>query len=146
MVRHMRFSLKKLAVAGALLTSAGAISIASAQSIPLSFPSPAHNSPPITLASGVIVRQGEPVIFRGHSGSTLTLTIETPTRATDSTRLAHEAREVAAIYGEFARSQNIDGIVVAVCRTQACLELHEIAKERFTFVRAKDGSWSPARP
>jgi hypothetical protein len=146
MVKHMRFNLRTLAVAGAIVASVGAIPIASAQRPSIFSPLPANANPSITLASGVIVRQGELTVFRGHSGSTLTITIETPTRASDSTRVALEAREIAALYGEHERSFSVDRIVVAVCRTQACLELHESATERFTYARAKDGSWSPARP
>ena len=146
MVRHMRFGLRNLAVAGALMTSVPALSTASAQSPAISLPSPEHTNPPITLPSGVIVRQGEHVIFRGRNGGNLTITIEKPTPAADSTRVAHVAREVAEFYSDFARTLGIDGIIVSVCQTQACLELRDNPTERFQFTRAKDGSWSPARP
>ena len=43
---------------------------------------------------------------------------------------------------EYARAQRIDRISVAVCRSQACLELREIAKELFHFERAAWGAFA----
>jgi hypothetical protein len=100
----------------------------------------------MTLASGTVVRQRNLVVFRGQNGNSLTITIETPTPAADSTRIVQEAREVAARHDEYARTQGVDRIAVAVCRSQACLELREMATELFHFARAADGTWSLARP
>lgn len=92
-----------------------------------------------------MVRQRNLVVFRGRNGSSLTITIETPTATTDSTRVAQEALEVAALHDQYARVQGIDRIAVAVCRSQPCLELREIANELFHFVRGADGTWAVDR-
>jgi hypothetical protein len=111
----------------------------------MSSPYPANDAP-MTLASGTVVRQRNIVVFRGRNGnSSLTITIETPTSATDSARVSEEAREVAGLLDEYTRRQGIDRISVAVCRSQACLELREVAKELFHFERAADGTWSAER-
>jgi hypothetical protein len=103
-------------------------------------PYPANDSP-LTLPSGTVVRQRNLVVFRGQNGTSLTIVIQTPTDRADSVRVAREAQEVAALHDAYARAQGIARISVAVCRSQSCLELREVANEMFHFVRAADGSW-----
>ena len=101
------------------------------------------NDTPLTLPSGTVVRVRNLVVFRGHSGSTLTIMIETPSPAADSGRVAQEALELARLHDEFADKQAIGRIVVAVCRTQACLETRERPSEMFQFIRRTDRTWVP---
>lgn len=126
------------------LTSSIAPSGVTAQNPSLSHPYPANDSP-LTLPSGTVVRQRNLVVFRGHNVSALTITIETPTPAADSVRVAREAQEVATLHDTFAQRQGISRITIAVCRSQACLELREPAAEMFHFVRTSDGSWQVDR-
>ncbi len=100
---------------------------------------------PLTLSSGTVVRERNFVVFQGQQTSILTITIQTPTPAGD-TRLAAEAREIAARNDAYARQRGIDRITIAVCRTQACIELREVAAEMFHFVRASDGTWLDDEP
>ena len=145
MAKRVLLILARLAVVGGLVAFARLAPTAAAQVPAVPNPYPANNTP-ITLASGTVVRQRNLVVFRGRNGnSSLTITIETPTSATDSNRVSQEAREVAALHDEYARAQRIDRISVAVCRSQACLELREIAKELFHFERGADGTWSAQR-
>jgi hypothetical protein len=103
-------------------------------------PYPANNYP-IQLASGMIVHQRNVVVFKGQNGTSITFSIETPTPATDSVRVAAEAAEIAKLLGDQARKQGASHMTIAFCRTRACLELREAPKERFSFVRATNGSW-----
>ena len=131
-------------VAAGLLCILLAPQRATAQAARLGHPYPANDSP-LSLPSGTVVRQRALVVFRGHDASTLTITIETPTAARDTGRVAHEAREVATLHDTFARSKGISRITVAVCRTRACFELREPALEMFNFARGRDGSWQADR-
>lgn len=97
---------------------------------------------PLTLTSGTIVHVRNLVIFQGRTKRQLTIVVETPTAATDTERLAREAKELANMHQQFAEMEHLDGITVAVCRTQACLETREAPSETFRFVRAIDGYWT----
>lgn len=112
-------------------------------------PDPAHPYPasdtPLTLPSGTVVRVRNVVVFHGRHARRLTIVIETPTERIASTRLADEARELAEMHQEFADSNQLDGVTVMVCRTQACLELREPTTEMFHFVRAAGGGWTSDR-
>jgi hypothetical protein len=99
---------------------------------------------PLTLASGTVIHVRNRIVFRGTNAHTLTLYIETPTEAADSARVLGEARELAEIHSEYARTQGVDAIHIGVCRTQACLETREVPTELFRFIRAMDGSWQLA--
>jgi len=114
-----------------------------AQNPSLPYPYPANDTP-LTLPSGILVRERNLVVFLGHNASSLTVVIETPTPATDSARVADETREVANLHSAFAQSNGLSHIVVLVCRTQACQELRERSAELFDFVRGADGAWVPA--
>jgi hypothetical protein len=109
-------------------------------------PDPAHPFPlddaPLTLPSGTTVRVRNLVVFQGRTKRQLTIMIETPTAATDTERLAREAKELANMHQQFAEMEHLDGITVAVCRTQACLETREVPSEMFRFVRGIDGHWT----
>jgi hypothetical protein len=111
-----------------------------AQNSNLGSPYPANNTP-LTLTSGTVLRQRDLVVFRGRHISSLTIVIETPAPASDSARVAQEAHEVANIHSEFAAAQRVSRIIVAVCRTQACLESRELPAEMFHFARSADGAW-----
>lgn len=107
---------------------------------------PAHPFPledtPLTLASGTTVHVRNLVVFEGGAKRQLTIVIETPTAATDTKRLAREAKELANMHQQFAEMERLDSITVAICRTQACLETREAPSEVFRFVRAIDGYWT----
>lgn len=105
--------------------------------------SSASTDSPLTLSNGRVLRQRNLVVFRGSHTVRLTIVIETPTLAADRSRLKEETREVANLYDEFARTEGVNGITVAVCRTQACSELRQLSRERFDFVRGRNGRWEP---
>jgi len=111
-----------------------------AQNPTAAHPYPA-NDRPLRLPSGTVVRQRNLVVFRGRNGTALTITIETPTAAVDSARVNQEAHEVAVLHDTYAQIEGINRITVAICRTQACLELREAAIEMFHFWRRQDGTW-----
>ena len=136
--------MRHAAAAAALVISCIGPSTVTAQNPSLDRPYPVNDSP-LTLPSGTVVRQRNLVLFRGHNVTALTITIETPTPATDSVRVAREAQEVATLLDTFAQTQGISRIAIEVCRSQACLEFREPAAERFQFVRATDGTWQPDR-
>lgn len=98
---------------------------------------------PVTLASGTVVRVRNLVVFHGNNTRQLTIMIETPTPVTDNRRLADEARQLAVVYRQYADNEQIDGITISLCRTQACLELREVPTERFHFTRGANGAWTP---
>ncbi len=108
---------------------------------------PTQNTPypmndiPVTLSSGTVVRIRNIVVFQSQNGSGLTLYIQTPTPPSEADRVASEAREVAGFQVKSPVGEKISTVSVGVCRTQACLEMHEIPKEMFSFVRQLDGSW-----
>jgi hypothetical protein len=137
---NMTFVLIRSLVASGLLAICVAPSGVSAQTPIRNNPYPANDSP-LTLPSGTVVRQRNVVVFRGQTMTGLTITMQTPTASGDSARVAREAQEVAALHDTYARSQAISRITVAICRSQACLELREVPSEMFHFVRAADGTW-----
>ena len=108
-------------------------------------PDGAHGFPAndarLVLPSGTVVRVRNLVVFRGHSGSNLTIMIQTPSAASDADRVANEALEVARLHDEFADRQSVGRIIVMICRTQACLETREPSTEMFQFVRQTDRTW-----
>ena len=130
-----------------LLRVAGFLALGVApSSVAAQTPDPTHPYPtsdsPLALPSGTVVHQRNLVVFRGRGVSTLTMTIETPTPPSDSERVAREAFEMAVLHDASAETQSIRRITVAVCRSQACLELRELATEMFHFVRGNDGTWA----
>lgn len=130
-----------LAVVAGLATIVAAASDVAAQNPSPPYPYPANDTP-LTLSPGIVVRVRDLVVFRGHNVSSLTVVLQSPTPAADSTRVASEALAVAKLHGTFAQTQGIDHISVMVCRTQACLAMQEPASEMFHFIRAADGSWT----
>lgn len=136
----MRLRRIAAALTAGLFAFCAAPSAMAAQQSKPSSPYPSNDSP-LTLPSGTVVHQRNLVVFRGHHVSGLTIVIETPTPAADSQRIAREAHEVATLHAAFAEAQAIDRITVAICRSQACIELREVATEMFQFVRAADGTW-----
>jgi hypothetical protein len=119
--------------------------VAMGQSPTPASPYPANDSP-ITLPSGTVVRVRNLVVFVGPRGKDLTLYIQSPTPASDSARVAREAKELVDLHaasgglGQFVRA------IVGICRTQACLEMREIPSEMFVFAAQPDGSWRAAAP
>jgi hypothetical protein len=111
-------------------------------------PAPTNRSPtndaPLTLSSGTVVRMRNLVVYFGRNTRNMTVFIETPTPASDSTRLADEAYELANLHREFADKEQLGTIIIAVCRTQACSELRETSTEQFVFARTADGDWAAA--
>ncbi len=103
-------------------------------------PYPTTNSP-ITLASGTVVRVRDLVVFRGRTESSLTIYIETPTPAADTSRLAREAHELANLHTAFANGNAISRIAVAICRTTGCSALRERPTKTVSFVRVNDQAW-----
>ncbi len=99
------------------------------------------NDIPVTLSTGTVVRIRDVVVVQSQNGSGLTLYIQTPTPPSEADRVASEAREVAGFQVKSPAWEKISTVSVAVCRTQACLEMREIPKEMFSFVRQPDGSW-----
>ena len=94
----------------------------------------------VTLTSGTVVRIRNIVVFRGQSGSSLSVYIETPTPRTEPERVALEAKEVASLQLKSPTIGNLSSVTVAVCRTRPCLEMRETPQEMFRFVRKSDGS------
>ena len=114
--------------------------MATSQSITQKNPHP-MNDIPVTLSSGTVVRIRNVVVFQSENESGgLTLYIQTPTAASDTNKVASEAKEVAALQLKSVARASMSTVSVAVCRTQACLEMHEIPKEMFSFTRQPDGS------
>lgn len=105
---------------------------------PLPYPG---NDSPLTLSSGMVVRQRNLIVFRGRNVSGLTVTIETPTPASDSERARRESGEVARLHAPFADAQGIGRITVEICRSQACLEHLEAPTEVYHCMRGADGTW-----
>jgi hypothetical protein len=104
------------------------------------------NDTPITLKSGTVVRLRNIVVFRaaegtGIHGSSISLYIETPTPAADTTRVEEEARELADGQIRFADQQSFSAVTIGVCRTRACLEMREVPPELFRYRRGEDGQW-----
>jgi hypothetical protein len=99
----------------------------------------------VTLSSGTVVRIRDIVIFQGQNGSGLTLYFQTPTPPTEVDTVASEAKEVAGFQLNSPTREKISTVSVGVCRTQACLEMREMPKEMFLFVRQPDGSWKPEK-
>ena len=97
---------------------------------------------PLILPSGTTVRVRNLIVFHGTHRRHLTIMIETPTPATARERNAREACELANMFREYAETKRLDGIRVAICRTQACLETRESASEMFQFIRDEDGAWT----
>jgi hypothetical protein len=137
---RVMFPLIRSLVAAGFLALCGAPSNVVAQSPTPNSPYPANDSR-LTLPSGTVVRQRNLVVFRGQNEASLTIVIQTPTDSTASDRVSREAQEVAALHDAYARSRGISRISVAICRSQACLELREVANEMFHFVRTADGLW-----
>ena len=67
--------------------------------------------------------------------------IETPTPASDTTRLSREAHELADLHTAFANTSGISRIAVSICRTPACSALHAPPPLTISFVRASDRTW-----
>src|SRR4051812_34837856 len=88
------------ATAGALLglTSLFFGSDAAVSQSPARSPYPLNDTP-VTLASGTVVRVRNIVVFDGPSGKSLTLYIQSPAPATDSARLAGDARDLLDLHG-----------------------------------------------
>lgn len=101
---------------------------------------------PLALSPGRVVHIRDLVVFRGHSGPSLTIYTETPTPAKDSAQLAQEAKQIVAHYAEYSAAQRIESVTVTFCRTPACVELRERSDERFDFERGTDGTWRPTKP
>jgi hypothetical protein len=104
------------------------------------------NDTPVTLPSGTVVRVRHMVVFAGPSGNSLTLYIQSPTRATDSVRMAREATELVALQGASTHLGPLVRKMVGICRTQACLEMREAPSEMFFFHSRPDGSWRAVAP
>jgi len=99
------------------------------------------NDIPVTLPSGTVVHVRNVVIVSGKIGRSLTLYIETPTPQAKSKQLASESSELVDKWNDFSKQHGIDRVIIAICRTQACLETREITTEMFRFDRQADGSW-----
>ena len=95
---------------------------------------------PLTLPSGTVVRVRNLVVFVSEGRSGLTIQIETPTPSADSAKLAREALELVEMHNEFAKLRSLSSIRVAICRTQACVEMRELPHETFTYDRV-NGAW-----
>jgi hypothetical protein len=95
---------------------------------------------PLTLPSGTVVLVRNLVVFDSRGRRGLTIYIETPTPSADSAKLAREARELVDMHNEFASRQSLTSIRVAICRTQACVEMRESPPETFIYDRV-DGEW-----
>ena len=108
-------------------------------------PYPANDTP-VTLPSGTVVRVRNMVVFAGSHGRALTLYIQSPTPASDSARLAREARELVDLHHATGGLGPLTQATVGVCRTQACLEMRETPTEMFFFVAQPDGSWQAVAP
>jgi hypothetical protein len=108
-------------------------------------PYPANDSP-VTLSSGTVVRVRNLVVFVGPSGKALTLYIQSPTPASDTARVAREAKELVDMHSASRGLGPLTRATVGVCRTQACLEMREIPSEMFFFVAQADGSWRAEAP
>jgi hypothetical protein len=109
-------------------------------------PYPANDTP-VTLRSGTVVRVRNVVVFAGPRGKALTLYIQSPTSASDSVRLAREAKELVDLHDASGALGPLTRATVGVCRTQACLEMREVPSEMFFFLAQPDGSWrAVARP
>ena len=104
------------------------------------------NDTPVTLPSGTVVRVRNIVVFIGPSGRSLTLYIESPTPATDSARVAREAKELIDLHGAASSLGPIVRAMVGICRTQGCLELREAPSEMFFFRPQPDGTWRAEPP
>jgi hypothetical protein len=76
----------------------------------------------------------------------LTIHIQSPTPASESARLAREAKELADLHIASGSLGPLARVIVGVCRTQACLEMREIPSEMFFFAARPDGSWRVAAP
>jgi hypothetical protein len=94
---------------------------------------------PLTLSSGTVVRMRNLIVFGGNNTRRLTVVIQTPTPASEGARLAKEALELADLYRDYVPQLN--AITIAVCRTQACIEMREPSTEMFQFVRTVGGDW-----
>lgn len=99
----------------------------------------------VELPSGRVVHVRNLVVFRGNSGSSLTIYAQTTTPAADSVRLAREAEQIVARYAEYSSAQRVDRVSVTICRTVACVELRERSDERFEFERGADSAWHPTK-
>jgi hypothetical protein len=99
-----------------------------------------QNDIPVTLPSGTVVHVRDVVVVNGND-RVLTLYIETPTSQAKSKQLASEAMELVNRWNDFSKQHNVDRVIIAICRTQACLETREITTEMFRFDRQSDGSW-----
>jgi hypothetical protein len=101
----------------------------------------------VTLSSGTVVRIRNMVVFQSQGGSgILAVYIETPTPSTEPKRLALEAKEVAGLQLKSPTIGNLTNVRVAVCRTNACLEMREKPREMFSFIRRSDGSLEAEQP
>jgi hypothetical protein len=100
-----------------------------------------RNDIPVTLPSGTVVHVRNVVVLNGKIDKSLTLYVETPTSQDKRNQLASEALELVNRWSDFSRQHNIDRVIIAICRTQACLETREITTEMFRFDRQSDGTW-----
>jgi hypothetical protein len=105
--------------------------------------SAANNDIAVTLPSGTVVHVRNVVVVSGQFGKSLTLFIQTPTPQSQSKQLASEASELVNRWSDFAKRHGADRVIVAICRTQACLDMRETATEMFRFDRNTDGGWQP---
>jgi hypothetical protein len=107
-------------------------------------PSPAGRGPmndiAVSLSSGTVVRIRNIMIFQNQNGSRLTVYVETPTPSTEPERLALEAKEIAELQLKSPTIGSLNSVGVAVCRTDACVEMREKPEELFLFDRKSDGS------
>ena len=140
----MRDLLLKCAVVGFFVTASAGKSVV-AQVPTQNGPDPMNNIA-VTLTSGTVVHIRNLVIFRSPStSSALSIYIETPTPASEPDKVASEAKELADVQIKSPIAENISNVIVAVCRTQGCLEMRERPTEMFVFERQSDGSLKPVK-
>ena len=100
---------------------------------------------PLTLPSGIVVRVRNLVLFEGGATRALTVYVQMPVSLSDRDVSMRAAHEIADLHLETANQQGITAIIIAVCRTQDCLELRGPPAQQFSFTRTTDGRWVAER-
>ncbi|HEY4302827.1 MAG TPA: hypothetical protein VGM82_00055 [Gemmatimonadaceae bacterium] len=93
----------------------------------------------VILPSGREVRLRNRTVFSGNGGRRLQLMIQVETTYRIG-QVADDARELADVFHQFARQNDIDGLQVTVCLTPNCLAFKERPALLFTF-RLEGSAW-----
>lgn len=96
---------------------------------------------PMTLSSGHVWRVRNLVVLVSGGRKALTIFVETGDAVRDSATMLFDASALVREHPELQAGESLDRITVAVCRTEACIELRERPSDLWLFERLPAGGW-----